>query len=152
MDLLPCVRYNERTITMETQLVRECLAGQKCERNNRWVERLGMENVFVRFCFCEGYEDTYDVIYEGNEHRERHRDLIYKALKEFAIRTENTANYLLKHFGTDIRVVRPLHATGITDTHFNILGLNGKTYHIFTNRAGFRITKITYMCEDDFAF
>lgn len=136
---------------METT-VKMCLEGQRCERNSRWVERLGMDNVFVRFAFCEGYEDTYDVIYEGNNKRERQRDLIYEALREFATRTEQTADYLLKHFGTEIRVVRPLHATGAMDTHFNILGLNGKVYHIFTNRAGYRIGRITYMMEETFAY
>jgi len=138
------------TTTMEAPK-RICLDGQKCERNSRWIDRLGMDNIFIRFAFCEGYEDTYDVIYEGNARRETHRDLIYSALKEFATRTEQTADYLLKHFGTEIKIVRPLHATNFKDTHFNILGLNGKVYHIFTNRAGFLITRITYIQEDTFA-
>ena len=136
---------------METT-VRACLEGQRCETNSRWVERLGMDNIFVRFAFCEGYEDTYDVIYEGNTCRIKQRDLIYGALKEFATRTEKSADYILKHFGTEISVIRPIHATSGMDTHFNILGLNGKVYHIFTNRAGYRITKITYMIEDVFPF
>jgi hypothetical protein len=116
-----------------------------------FIARLGMDNLFVVFYTHPQFKSTYDCLYEANHFKQTHRQLIKDALHEFATRDEKTGEYILEHFGTNIKITRPLHASVIIDTHFNIEGKHGN-YHIYTNRAGCRIIRITYMVQTAFPF
>lgn len=110
-----------------------------------------MANLFAVFYTLPQFKSTYDCLFEANHRKQTHRQLIMEALREFATRDEKTGEYILEHFGTDIKITRPLHASLLVDTHFNIEGKNGN-YHIYTNRAGCRIIRITYMVQSAFPF
>jgi hypothetical protein len=116
-----------------------------------FIARLGMDNLFAVFYTHPQFKSTYDCLYEANHRKQTHRQLIMEAIREFATRDEKTGEYILEHFGTDIKITRPLHASLMVDTHFNIEGKHGN-YHIYTNRAGCRIIRITYMVATAFPF
>jgi len=123
----------------------------EAEDEKHFIARLGMDNFFAVFYTHPNYKNTYDYLYDGNTRRNTHRELIMECFREFSTRNEQTGAYLLEHFSTDIKITRPLHSSRDTDTHFNIEGKNGN-YHIFTNKSGHRITRITYMVHTVFPF
>ena len=119
--------------------------------HKHFIARLGMDNLFAVFYSHPHFKNTYECIFENNTYGITHKELIMDCLREFATRNEMTGEYLLEHFGKDIKITRPIHATRDVDTHFNIEGKNG-SYHIYTNRAGRKITKITYVCQSSFPY
>lgn len=123
----------------------------EAEKEKHFIARLGVDNFFAVFYSHPQFKNTYDYLFEANTHKNTHRELIMDCLREFSTRNEKTGEYMLEHFGTDIKIFRPLHASRETDTHFNIEGKNG-SYHIFTNKSGHRITRVTYMVQSVFPF
>lgn len=121
------------------------------EEHKHFIARLGMDNLFAVFYSHPHFKNTYDQTFENNTNGNTHRELIMDCLRDFATRDEKTVEYIMEHFGTDIRIYRPLHATREDDTHFNIEGKNGN-YHIYTNRGGYKIKRITYMVHTVFPY
>lgn len=101
---------------------------------------------------------NYDECFPGNW--ATHRENIINALREFCVRSEDTAKYMINTFGFSIEITAPVHYSNeeillqITDKsrpHFNIKA-NGKTYHIYTTKNHARIISITEIMITNFPF
>ena len=101
---------------------------------------------------------NYDECFEGNWNT--HRENITSALREFCVRSETTAKYLINTFGFHIEITAPVHYTeeeimkgkvGQCRPHFNIKA-NGKTYHLYTTKNHARIISISEISITNFPF